>query len=72
MDELSSVNCEIVSFRPTALLEVILYGDKMFNDKSIHQKPITTINYLKRCSGWNKPYFEYLMVILSNSYLKMF
>ena len=28
MNELSSINCEIVSLRPTALLVVILYGDK--------------------------------------------
>ena len=34
MNESSSVNCEIVSLRPIALLEVILYGDKMLNDKS--------------------------------------
>ena len=35
MNELSSINCELVSVRPTALLEVILYGDKML--KMINQ-----------------------------------
>ena len=29
--KLSSINCGIVSLRPSALLEVILYGDKMLN-----------------------------------------
>ena len=28
MNELSSINCEIVSLRPSALPEAILYGDK--------------------------------------------
>ena len=34
MNELSSIICGIVSLRPSAILEVILYGDKMLNDKS--------------------------------------
>ena len=29
MKELTSINCEIVSLRPSSLLEVVLYGDKM-------------------------------------------
>ena len=33
MKELSSINSGIVSLRPIALLKVILYGDKMLNDK---------------------------------------
>ena len=36
MNELSSINCGIVSLRPIALLEVIFYGNKMLNDKSNH------------------------------------
>ena len=34
MNELSSINCVIISPRSSAILEVILYGDKMLNDKS--------------------------------------
>ena len=47
MNELNSINCEIVSLRPTALLEVIVYGDKMLNDKSNHWVITVTINYIK-------------------------
>ena len=47
MNDLSSINCEIVSLRPTAFLEVILYGDKMLNDKSNHRILAETINYIK-------------------------
>ena len=36
INELSNINCEIISLRPTALLEVIFYGDKRLNDKSNH------------------------------------
>ena len=36
MNELSSINRETVSLRPTGLLEVILCDDKMLNDKSNH------------------------------------
>ena len=31
MNELSSINSGIISLRPSALLEVILYGVKMLN-----------------------------------------
>ena len=47
MNELTSINCEIVSLRPSPLLELILYGDKMFNDKSNHWILTATINYIK-------------------------
>ena len=47
MNELSSINCEIVSLIPCALLEVILYGDKTLNDKSNHRILIATITYIK-------------------------
>ena len=36
MNELSSINSGIISLRPSALLEVILYGDKMLNDNLIN------------------------------------
>ena len=32
--KLSSIFCEILSLRPTVLVEVIPYGDKRLNDKS--------------------------------------
>ena len=32
MNKLSSINSGIISLRPNALLEVILYGDKMLSD----------------------------------------
>ena len=54
MSELSSINCEIVSLRPTALPEVIRYGDEKLNNKSNHQILTATINY-----------FQYLKVIHS-------
>ena len=34
VNELSSINSGIISLRPSALLEVILYGDKMLSDNS--------------------------------------
>ena len=44
MNELSSINSVIISLRPSALLEVILYGGKMLNDNSNQQILATTIN----------------------------
>ena len=32
MNKLSGINSEIISLRPSALLEVIIYGDKMLSD----------------------------------------
>ena len=34
MNELNSINSGIISLRPSALLEVILYGDKLLSDKT--------------------------------------
>ena len=48
MNELNSINCGIVSPRSSALLEVILYGDKMLNDKSSHRILTATIITLNR------------------------
>ena len=48
MNELSSINCGIVSPRPSALVEVILYGDKMLNDKSNQRILTSIINSIKR------------------------
>ena len=36
LNELSGINSGIISLRPSALLEVILYGDKMLNDNLIN------------------------------------
>ena len=67
MNELSSINCETVSRRPTTLIEVILYDDKILNDKSNHQILNATSIPSKVRNGLNGPYFEYLKVILSIS-----
>ena len=47
MNELSSLNCGRVCLKPIALLEIILYGDTMLNDKSNHRILTVTINYIK-------------------------
>ena len=49
MNELNSIICEIVSLRPTTLLEAIVYGDKKLNDKLNHRilNQIPTINCIK-------------------------
>ena len=44
---LRSINCRIVSLRPSALLEVILDGDKTLNDKSNYEILFVTLNYIK-------------------------
>ena len=56
MNELSNINCEIVSLRPSPLLEVILYGDKMLNDKSNHQILTATTNYIKNTQHFLNPF----------------
>ena len=57
MNESSSINCEIVSLRPSALLEVILYGGKMFNDKSNHRILTAAINYIKNTQRYEQSLF---------------
>ena len=57
MNELSSIICEIVSLRPSPLLEVILYGDKMLNDKSNHRILTATINYIKNTQRFEQALF---------------
>ena len=53
MHELNSINSGIIFLRPSVLLEVILYGDKILNDKSNWRILTATINYIK-----NMPRFE--------------
>ena len=47
MNELSNINSEIISLRPSALLEVIRHGDKILNDNSNQQILTATINCIK-------------------------
>ena len=47
MNELSSINCEMIFLGPTAHPEVIFYDDKKVNYKSNHRILIATINYIK-------------------------
>ena len=57
MNELISINCGIVSLRPSALLEAILYGDKMLNDKSNQRILTATINYIKNMQRFEQALF---------------
>ena len=57
MNELISINYGIMSLRPSALPEVILYGDKMFSDKSNQQILTVTINYIKNIQRFEKSLF---------------
>ena len=57
MNELSCINCEIVSLRPTALLELILYGNKMLNEKLNHRILTATINYIKNTQWFDQTLF---------------
>ena len=57
MNKLSSVNSGIISLRPSALLEVILYGDKMLSDNSNQQILTATINYIKNTQRFEQSLF---------------
>ena len=57
MNELSSINSGIISLRPSALLEVILYGDKMPSDNSNQQILIATVNYIKNTHRFERCLF---------------
>ena len=58
MNELSSVNSEIIPLRSSALLEVILYGDKMLNDKSNQRIFTATINYSNNTQRFEQSLFQ--------------
>ena len=47
MNEFSNIVSGIISLRPSALPEVILYGDKILCDNSNQQIFTATINYIK-------------------------
>ena len=57
MNELSSVNSGIISLRPSALLEVILYGDKIHSDYSNQQILTASINYIKNTQWFEQSLF---------------
>ena len=57
MNKLSSINCEIVFLIPTALLEVIFYGDKMLYDKSNQWILTVIINYIKNTQRFEQALF---------------
>ena len=57
MNELRSINSGIFSLRPSALLEVILYGDKMLSDNSNQQILTVTINYFKNTQPFEQSLF---------------
>ena len=57
MNELSSINSGIISLRPSVLLEVIFYGDKMLNDNSNQQILTATINYIKNTQRFEQSLF---------------
>ena len=57
MNELSSINSGIISLRPSALLEVILYCDKMLSDNSNKQIHNVTINHIKNTQRFEQSLF---------------
>ena len=57
MYELRSINSGTISLRPSALLEVILYGDKMLSDNSNQQILTATINYIKNTQRFEQSLF---------------
>ena len=58
INELSSINSGIISLRPSVLLEVILYGDKMLNVTQISKYLLRLSIALKIRNGLNCPYFN--------------
>ena len=65
MNELISISSEIVSLRPTALLEVILYGDKSSMINQITNYLLQLSNISKISSHLNRHCSEYVNVIFS-------
>ena len=57
MIELSSIIRGIVSLRRRALVEVVLYGDKMLNDKSNQRILTSSVNYIKNTQRFEQPLF---------------
>ena len=57
MIKLSSIIRGIVSLRRSALVEVVLYGDKMLNDKSNQRILTSSVNYIKNTQRFEQPLF---------------
>ena len=57
MNELSSISPGIISLRLSALLKVILYGDKMLSDYSNQQILTASINYIKNTQWFEQSLF---------------
>ena len=57
MIKLSSIIRGIVSLRRSALVEVVLYGDKMLNDKSNQRILTSSVNYIKYTQRFEQPLF---------------
>ena len=55
MNELSSINSEVISIDPVLL--VILYGDKMVSGNSNQQVLTATINYIKNTQRFEQSLF---------------
>ena len=55
MNELSSINSEVISIDPVLL--VILYGDKMLSGNSNQQVLTATINYIKNTQRFEQSLF---------------
>ena len=57
MNELNSINSGKIFLRPSALLEVIHYGDKILSDNSNQQILTATINYVKNTQPFEQSLF---------------
>ena len=57
MNELNSINSGKIFLKPSALLEVILYGDKILRDNSNQQILAATINYIKNTQPFEQSLF---------------
>ena len=58
MNQLSTINSGIISLRLSALLEVILYGDRMLNDIQMSKYLLRLSIILKIRNGLSSPYFK--------------
>ena len=72
MNELYIINSGMISVRPSALLEVLLYGVKCLMITQISKYLLRLSITFKIHNGLNSPYFKYLKVSLFTSCLQMF
>ena len=57
MNKLSSISSGIISLRPSAIIEVILYGHTMLSDSSNQEILTATINYIKNTQRFGQSLF---------------